>query len=31
VAVDPIVARDILNALDPTDAAPVSCATLQEW
>jgi triacylglycerol lipase len=31
VAVDPIVARDIFNALDPANAEPVSCATLQEW
>ena len=31
VAVDPIVARNILNALDPASAAPVGCATLQEW
>jgi triacylglycerol esterase/lipase EstA (alpha/beta hydrolase family) len=31
VAVDPIVARNIQNALDPANATPVSCATLQEW
>ena len=31
VAVDPIVARNILNALDPANAVPVTCATLEEW